>query len=251
MTPEIANFVRGMEKTCRLAAETLVFGGTLVKEGVSTNEIDDAIREFILSRGATPSPLNYHGYPKSICTSINDVICHGVPDKSMLREGDIINLDVTTYLNGYHGDTSATFFVGKVSEKAKNIVESAKMARDLGIEAIRPNGTTGDIGFEINKYVTRKGYFVVREIGGHGIGTKFHDEPFVPSFGKRGRGDTLKPFKCITVEPMINETDVEMDEISIPNSTIKYYKTGDGTLSAQFEHTVLVTDSGYQILTLP
>jgi methionyl aminopeptidase len=250
MTPENANFIRGMERAGKFAAETLLYAAQLVKVGVTTDEIDRAVLEYTESRGAKSACLGYHGYPKAICTSVNDIICHGVPDSTILKDGDIINVDVTTVLNGYFGDTSATYLIGNVSEKARAITLAAEQARDRGIEAITPNGTTGDIGAEINKLVTRKGYHVVREIGGHGIGTKFHDEPFVPSFGKRGKGERLKPFHCITVEPMINETDADFDEFDIPGSTIKWYRTADRSLSAQFEHTVLITDTGYQILTI-
>jgi methionyl aminopeptidase len=177
------------------------------------------------------------------------VICHGVPDNRPLKEGDIINIDVTCLKNGFHGDTSRTFFVGEVSDEAKAITEAAKQAMEKGIELVGPKTTVGDIGFTIEKFVTRKGYFVVRELGGHGIGREFHEEPFVPSFGKKGKGAKLKAFTAITVEPMINETAVPIKELDIPNSSIKVYETGDGRLSAQFEHTVLVTDAGYQILT--
>lgn len=251
MTIKTASDIKAMEKVCQLAAQTLVHISQFVRPGITTDEIDKIAYDYTLSHDAKPAPLNYHGYPKSICTSINHVICHGVPDKTVLKEGDIVNLDVTTYKYGFHGDTSATYFVGEVSEKAKLITRVAQEARDKGIEAIRPHGTVGDIGYEINKYVTRKGFHVVHEIGGHGIGREFHEEPFVPSFGKKGRGDKLLPWGTITVEPMINETAVPLKEFSIPGSTIKYYETGDKSLSAQFEHTVLITDTGYQILTLP
>jgi methionyl aminopeptidase len=250
MTVKTSGEIRKMEKACRLAAETLVYGGKLIKPGITTGEIDQIVHEYTLSRGAKPAPLGYHGFPKSTCTSVNDVICHGVPDGTVLKEGDIVNLDITCLLDGYHGDTSATYFVGDVAERARLITEVAKEAMMEGIAAITPNGTTGDIGFAINKYVTRRGYYVVREIGGHGIGTKFHEEPFVPSFGKKGRGDRLLPWGTITVEPMINERSGEIEEFDIPGSTIKYYRTLNQALSAQFEHTVLITDSGYQILTL-
>ena len=249
MNAETQAFIKGMERAGRLAAETLNFAGTLVRAGTTTNQIDQAVMEFTYSRGAKPAPLGYNGYPKSICTSVNDVVCHGVPDDVPLRDGDIINVDVTCLLDGFHGDTSRTFFVGEVSDRAKLVTQVAEQARDAGIEMVRAGATTGDIGYEINRLVTRRGCSVVREIGGHGIGRIFHDEPFVPSFGKKGRGDVLKPWRCITVEPMVNETDAEIIEIGIKNSTIKWYKTGDGTLSAQFEHTVLVTDVGYEILT--
>ena len=251
MTIKTANDIRHMEQVCQLAAQTLVHISKFVRPGITTDEIDKIAYDYTLSHDAKPAPLNYHGYPKSICTSINHAICHGVPDKTVLKEGDIINLDVTSYKFGFHGDTSATYFVSNVSEKAKLITQVAQEARDRGIEAIKPHGTVGDIGYEINKFVTRKGFHVVHEIGGHGIGREFHEEPFVPSFGKKGRGEKLLPWGTITVEPMINETAVPLKEFSIPGSTIKYYETGDKTLSAQFEHTVLITDTGYQILTLP
>jgi methionyl aminopeptidase len=251
MTVKTASDIKIMEKVCQLAAQTLVYASKYVKPGITTDELDKIVYDYTMTHNARPAPLNYHGYPKSICTSVNECICHGVPNSYVLKEGDIINVDVTTFKDGFHGDTSATYFVGNVSEKARTIVEVAQLARDKGIEAIKPFGTVGDIGYEINKLVTRKGYHVVREIGGHGIGREFHEEPFVPSYGKKGRGDKLIPWGTITVEPMINETAVPLIELSIPNSTIKYYETGDKTLSAQFEHTVLITDTGYEILTLP
>lgn len=250
MTVKNAEALRKMEKVCRLAAETLAYGGKHIRPGISTAELDQIVHDFTLSRGAAPAPLGYHGYPRSVCTSVNDVVCHGVPDQTVLASGDIINLDVTCLLDGYHGDTSATFLVGEVSEKARAITEAAREAMMAGIEAITPHGTTGDIGFAINKYVTRRGYYAVKEIGGHGIGADFHEEPFVPSYGKKGRGDRLVPGGTLTVEPMINEHSPEVVEFPIPDSTIKYYRTKSGGLSAQFEHTVLITDRGYEILTL-
>jgi methionyl aminopeptidase len=238
-----------MRAACQLAAKTLTYASQFVKAGVTTNEIDKLVHEYTIAHKALPAPLGYNGFPKSVCTSINEVICHGVPDDTVLKDGDIINVDVTSILDGFFGDTSATFFVGEVSQAAKDITAAAEKAMWKGIEEIRPFATTGDIGFAINKYVTKQGYFVVREIGGHGVGKKFHGEPFVPSYGKKGRGDKLRPGLCITVEPMINQTSVPLIEKAIPGSTIRYYETGDKTLSAQFEHTVLVTDSGYEVLT--
>jgi len=249
MTPKTANEIRAMEAVGRIAAETLNYAGSLVKAGVTPNEIDRAVHDFTLSKGAIPAPLNYHGFPKSVCTSVNGVICHGVPDDQPLKDGDIINIDVTCIKNEFYGDTSRTFFVGSVSDEAKAITQVAKEAMLKGIEEVSPKATVGDIGFAIEKLVTRKGYYVVRELGGHGIGREFHQEPFVPSFGKRGRGAPLKPWIAITVEPMINETAAPIREIDIPSSSIKIYETSDGRLSAQFEHTVLVTDRSYQILT--
>ncbi|MCB0364411.1 MAG: type I methionyl aminopeptidase [Bdellovibrionaceae bacterium] len=249
MTPIAANEIRLMEQVCQLAAATLAHVAKFIKPGVTTNELDQIVYDFTLSHDAVPAPLNYNGFPKSICTSVNACICHGVPDNIPLREGDMLNVDVTSVKQGFFGDTSATYFVGEVSDRAKKLTEVAEQAMLKGIEVVRPFGTTGDIGFAINKYVTKKGYFPVKEIGGHGIGKKFHTDPFVPSYGKKGRGEKLVPFTCITVEPMINETDAPIKEMSIPNSSIKYYETGDGTLSAQFEHTILITDKRYEILT--
>ena len=243
--------IEKMRAVCKLAARTLEYVGKFVKEGVTTEELDQIVYEYTLSNNATCAPLGYHGYPKSICTSVNTVVCHGVPDSYKLKKGDIVNVDVTSLKEGFHGDCSATFMVGEVSARAKEITQVAELARDKGIEAITPGATTGDIGFAIDKFITRKGYASVKEIGGHGIGRTFHDDPFVPSFGKKGKGDLLIPWHCITVEPMINEGSAAIKEFDIPGSTVKYYETADGKLSAQFEHTVLVTDTGYEILTLP
>lgn len=242
--------IKKMEWICRLTARTLTYAGSFVKAGITTDEIDKLVYDFTLRNNANPACLGYNGYPKTICTSVNQVVCHGLPDSTVLKEGDIINIDVSSEKDGFFGDCSATFFVGQVSDTAKDIVAVALEARDRGIEVIRPGGTTGDIGFAIDKFVSRRGYTTVKEIGGHGIGRKFHDEPFVPSFGKRGRGDLLVPWQCITVEPMVNEGVEDFTEVDIPGSHIKYYETADGKLSAQFEHTVLVTDTGYEILTL-
>lgn len=252
MTIKSADEIRTMERTCRLAAQTLEYVGKHVRPGMTTNEIDQLVYDYTLTREALPSPLNYRGFPKSVCTSINDVVCHGVPDDTVLQEGDIINIDVTTFKDGFHGDTSATFAVGQISERARLLVEAAKAAMYKGIEAISSMGTTGDIGFAIDKFVTKQGYYVVREIGGHGIGREFHEDPFVPSFGKRSRGDLLRPGGTITVEPMVNETGAPLVEMAIAGSSIKYYVTSDKTLSAQFEHTVLITAGGAaEILTYP
>jgi methionyl aminopeptidase len=239
-----------MREACRLAGQTLKYIGEFVKVGITTNELNRLVHEYTLAHKAVPAPLGYHGFPKSVCTSINHVICHGVPDETILKDGDIVNVDVTSVLNGFFGDTSATFFVGEVSETAKDITEVAEKAMWKGIDEVKPFATTGDIGFAINKFVSKRGYHVVREIGGHGVGRQFHDDPFVPSHGKKGRGDKLKPGMCITVEPMVNETGVPLVEKVIPGSSIRWYETGDQTLSAQFEHTVLVTETGHEVLTL-
>jgi methionyl aminopeptidase len=243
--------IKKMKAACRLAARSLEHVGTFVRAGITTDELDKIVYDYNLTHGATPATLGYHGYPKSCCTSINEVVCHGLPDQTVLKDGDIINVDVTSLLDGFFGDCSATFFVGKVSPEAMDLVEVARLARDKGIEEAKPGAHTGDIGFVTDKFVSRRGYTTVKEIGGHGIGRAFHEDPYVPSFGKRGRGEILVPWHCITVEPMVNQGVAAFVEFEIPNSTIKYYKTSDGKLSAQFEHTILITDTGHEILTLP
>ncbi len=251
MTPSQASDIKAMEKAGRLAAACLKHTGQFVKAGVSTAELDQIAEDYVSSRGGKSAPLGYRGYPKSICTSVNACICHGLPtEKEILKDGDIINIDVTAIVDEFHGDTSATFFVGAVSDEAKDVTRVAYEAMHRGIEAITPGGKTGDIGFAIQKFVTRSGYYAVKDIGGHGIGRKFHDEPFVPSFGKKGKGQSLPMWGCITVEPMVNVKNTILKEESIPDSDIKIYHTHDGCLSAQFEHTILIKDKGYEILTL-
>ena len=244
-----------MRASCRLAAQVLVFIEGYIQPGVKTKRLDQLCHDFIISHGAIPAPLNYNGFPKSICTSVNSCVCHGVPDDTVLKDGDIVNVDVTCIQEGFYGDTSKTFYVGEVSESAKALTNCAFSAMHKGIEAIRPHGTTGDIGFAIERHTVRKGFFPVKEIGGHGIGRKFHDDPFVPSFGKKGRGEILQPWSCITVEPMLNQNSSAIKEFSIPHSSVKYYHTVDHSLSAQFEHTILIkdeqADSPYEILTFP
>jgi methionyl aminopeptidase len=251
MTIKTPEEIRIMERACQLAAKTLYHTAKFAKAGITTNELDQIANDFVLSNNAISACIGYHGYPKAICTSVNEMICHGVPDQTILKDGDIINIDVTVIKDGFHGDTSATFYIGDVSEKAKRLTEAAKAAMMIGIEAITPDGTTGDIGFAINKYTTKMGYFAVREIGGHGIGRVFHEEPFVPSFGKKGRGERLRVGGTITVEPMLNETNTDVVEHDIPGSAIKAYTTANKCLSAQFEHTVYISQNGPVILTLP
>ena len=250
ITPLSLEEIKKMTRACRIAADTLNYLEKYVKVGITTNEIDELANDFMQTKGAKSACLGYHGYPKYTCTSINEVVCHGVPDDTILKDGDIINVDVTAWIDGFFGDTSRMYAIGNISDDAKDLIETARQARDLGIEAIVPRGFTGDIGFETNKYVTRKGYTTIKEIGGHGVGRRFHEEPFVPAFGKKGKGERLVPFHCITVEPMVNQGTDQYIEFDIPGSSIKYYHTADGLLSAQFEHTVLVTDNGYEILTL-
>ena len=250
MTPLVANEVKKMERVGQLAAQTLAYAGSFVQVGVTTNELDRITDDFIRTHNAIPAPLNYHGFPKSICTSVNECICHGVPNDTSLKEGDVVNIDVTCILDGFFGDTSAMFFVGEASDSAKRLSDCAFQAMWEGIKTLGPKATTGDVGFAIEKYVKRKDFHVVRELGGHGIGKSFHQDPFVPSFGKKRKGIPLRPWICLTVEPMVNENSEKVIEFSIPNSTIKYYETVDKSLSAQYEHTIMITDTSYEVLTL-
>lgn len=250
MTVKTANDIRLMEQAGRLAAEALIHTGKHVRAGITTNELDLIADDFIRTHGGISACTGYQGYPKAICTSVNEVICHGVPSDRKLNDGDIVNIDITVIKNGFHGDTSSMFFVGEPAAKAKRLADCAFEAMHRGIQAVRAGGTTGDVGFAVEKFVSRKGFYVVREIGGHGIGQQFHEDPFVPSFGKKGKGTPLLKWGTITVEPMINETSAPIREIAIPNSEISVFETSDGTWSAQYEHTILITDGEAQILTL-
>lgn len=239
-----------MRIVCQMAARVLNHTGKFVKEGITTNELDLIADDFTKSIGGTSACIGYHGYPKATCISVNEVVCHGLPSEYKIKAGDILNIDVTVKKDGFYGDNSKTFMCGAVSKTAADLVDAAYHAMMAGIQAVKPHGYTGDIGFETNKYVTRRGYTTVKEIGGHGIGKIFHGDPFVPAFGKKGKGEKLIPWTCFTVEPMVNEGVDEFVEVDIPNSSIKYYETADKKLSAQFENTILVTDTGYEILTV-
>lgn len=228
-----------------IAAECLDALTPLVQPGTTTNEIDDFCYQFGLERGAVPSPLNYRGYTKSICTSINHVVCHGIPSDKPLREGDIVNIDVTYTKDGWHGDSSRMFCVGEVSLKARRLVEVTYQAMMLGIAEIAPGKTTGDIGAAIQEYAESHRCTVVRDFCGHGIGKVFHDQPNILHYGKRGEGIELKEGMFFTVEPMIN----------LGKPHVKVLKDGwtavtrDKSLTAQFEHTIGVTANGVEIFT--
>ena len=234
-----------MRQTSCLAAEVLLMIEPYVKPGVSTNQLDKICHDFIVSRGGIPSPLNYKGFPKSICSSINEEICHGIPSDRKLRNGDVVNLDITTYLNGYHGDTSRTFFVGSPRKKANRLVEVCKESLQRGIGMVRPGARLGDIGATIQKFVEQNGYTVVREFCGHGIGKNFHEEPQVLHFGKFGEGIELEKGMIFTIEPMVNEGNPELRILPDRWTAV----TADGSMSVQFEHTILVTDTGHEVLT--
>ncbi len=234
-----------MRKSCQLAAEVLLMIEPYIKAGVTTNYLNDICHDYILSKGATPSPLNYKGFPKSICSSVNDEICHGIPSDRKVRNGDIVNLDITCYLNGFHGDTNKTFFVGSPRKRANKLVEACKTAIRKGISAVKAGGHLGDIGASIQEYVESQGYSIVREFCGHGIGRNFHEEPQVLHYGTYGQGVELKKNMTFTIEPMINEGKPELRILSDNWTAV----TMDGSLSAQFEHTILVTEDGCEVMT--
>lgn len=237
-----------MREAGKLAAELLNHLGSMVKPGISTLELDEEAERWTKKHGAKSAPLGYHGYPKSICTSVNEVICHGIPNaKQILKDGDIINVDVTPILDGYHGDTSKTFFVGTPSPTAKKLVEVTEECLNRGIAAVKPGGRIGDIGAAIQEYAEAEGFSVVRDFVGHGIHRIFHTEPQVPHYGTKGKGKRIRPGMVFTIEPMINEGTWEAVVLSDGWTAI----TKDRKLSAQFEHTLAVTNEGVEILTLP
>lgn len=244
--------IAGMRVAGRLAAEVLDYVAPFVKVGISTGEIDRLCHEYMTTvQGTIPAPLNYcppgyTPYPKAICTSVNDVVCHGIPGDKILKSGDVVNLDVTVIKNGYHGDTSRMYYIGEPSIMAKRLGETTFECMWLGISKIRPGAHLGDIGFVIQQHAEKAGYSVVREFCGHGIGTVFHEEPQVLHYGRPGTLEKLVAGMIFTVEPMINAGRREIREMG-DGWTIK---TKDRSLSAQWEHTVLVTPSGYEVLTV-
>lgn len=218
-----------------------------IKEGMSTEQIDKLVYEYTMDHGAIPAPLHYEGFPKSVCTSINEVVCHGIPsEKEILRDGDIINVDVSTILDGYYSDASRMYMIGNVSPAKRRLVEVAKECLQIGMEVAKPFSFVGDIGHAIQKHAEKNGYSVVRDLCGHGVGLEFHEEPEVTHFGKKGTGMLLVPGMVFTIEPMINmgRYDVYID--ADDNWTVL---TDDGLPSAQWEHTFVMTDHGLEILT--
>ncbi len=239
--------IEKMRQAGRLAAQLLDYLAPMVTPGVSTLEINDEAERWTQEKGAKSAPLGYNGFPKSICTSINEVICHGIPNaEEILRDGDIINIDVTPILDGYHGDTSRTFFVGTPSPVAKKLVEVTEECLTRGIAEVKPGARVGDIGAAIQEYAEANGFSVVRDFVGHGINRIFHTAPQIPHYGKRGKGKRLREGMVFTIEPMINEGTWEATLLSDGWTAI----TKDRKLSAQFEHTIAVTESGVEILTL-
>ncbi len=235
-----------LRAACRAAAETLAVVGDTLRAGMSTLELDALVREDTRRRAGKPSQLGYKGFPAAVCTSRNHVVCHGIPSaKETLRDGDIVNVDVTTELNGFHGDTSATFCIGTVSADAAHLVQVARRALAAGIAVVRPDARLGDIGAAIEAVAAHAGCSVVADFGGHGIGRKMHMAPHVSHVGQRGTGLRLRAGMAFTIEPMINLGRAEVRVLRDGWTVV----TADGSLSAQFEHTVLVTESGCEVLT--
>ena len=235
-----------MKKACVLAKEVLDYTSPFVKENISTNELDILCHEYIIAHGAIPAPLNYRGYPKSICTSVNNVICHGIPSEYILKSGDIVNIDVTVNLNGWYGDVSKTYIVGKCTKLAETLVDVAEKALYVGINAVKPFGYFGDIGAAIQKFVDKSGFSVVRDYCGHGIGRVFHDEPVVVHYDSGEKGEQILPGMFFTIEPMINTGSHKTKTLKDGWTAV----TIDKSLSAQFEHTIAVNKNSVDILTL-
>lgn len=230
----------------RAAAETLAFVGSQLRPGMSTADIDHLVREDTARRGGRPSQLGYKGFCAAVCTSRNHVVCHGIPsERELLGSGDILNIDVTTNVAGYYGDTSAMFLIGEVSDEPRRIVDVARRCRDAGISVIRDGARLGDIGAAIQELAGKEGVSVVTEVGGHGIGRRMHEDPHVPHVGRRGTGPRLRAGMAITVEPMVNLGGAAIRSLGDGWTVV----TADGSLSAQWEHAVVVTRSGSELMT--
>ncbi len=238
--------IAGITRCCRLTAEVLDMVAGKIKEGVSTDEINTWVHDYTISRGAIPAPLGYNGFPKSVCTSLNNVICHGIPDSTIIKHGDIINIDVTCILDGYYGDASRMFMIGEVSPEASKLVRVSKECLDLAIDQVRPLNDFGKIGEVIQKHAENNGFSVVRDYGGHGIGIKFHEEPHVHHYNVGNRGLPMFPGMIFTIEPMINAGKYQTKLLKDDWTAV----TIDGSLSSQWEHTVLVTENSVEVLTV-
>lgn len=238
--------IEKMRVAGKLAAEVLEMIGPYVKVGVTTDELNQICHDYIVNvQKAIPAPLNYKGFPKSICTSVNHQVCHGIPGPRILKDGDIVNVDVTVIKDGYHGDTSKMFITGKPSVLAERLIRVTQECMYLGIQQVKPGGHFGDIGAVIQEYAEKNRFSVVREYCGHGIGQIFHEEPSVLHYGQRGTGEMFKPGMIFTIEPMINAGKRFVKLLPDQWTVV----TKDHSLSAQWEHTVLVTETGYEILT--
>lgn len=237
--------VDAIRLTGKLVMDTLDMVEREIKAGITTDYINSLVHQFTIENGAMPAPLNYRGFPKSVCVSINEVICHGIPGDRILQEGDIVNVDVTSILNGYYADANKTYFVGSPGSGARKIVSVAHESLKIGISMVRPGNTIGDIGWAIQRYAEKEGCSVVREFLGHGVGFDFHEPPQVPHYGRRGEGVRLVPGMVFTIEPMINLGGKELLILDDGWTAV----TRDSSLSAQFEQTVVVTENGVESLT--
>ncbi len=236
-----------MKDACRISAEALRVAGEAVKPGVTTYEIDTIVRNYIEKQGATPSFLGYGGFPASACISVNNVVIHGIPSKDcVLKEGDIVSIDIGAYYNGFHGDNAYTYPVGKISDNAQKLIDATKESLKMGIAQALVGNRIGDIGSAVQRYVEARSYSVVRDFVGHGVGAKLHEDPSVPNYGTPGRGVRLLPGMTIAIEPMVNEGTYEVRVLSDKWTTV----TRDGKLAAHFEHTVAITPDGPKIMTL-
>ena len=239
--------LEGIRASANLNTALLDYLSQYIKEGISTEEIDRLAFEFTTKHGAIPAPLNYGRFPKSVCTSINDVVCHGIPSPhEVLKNGDIVNVDVSTILNGYFSDASRMFLSGDVSEEARRLVQVTKECLEIGIATAQPWTRLGDVGAAIQEHAEKNGYSVVRDLCGHGVGLKFHEDPEVAHFGKRGTGMMIVPGMTFTIEPMINQGTYKVFVDDEDDWTVC---TDDGKLSAQWEHMILITETGNEILT--
>ena len=237
--------IEGIRRAGQLVIETLDLVAPHIRPGVTTDEINTMVHDFTVRHGAVPAPLNYRGFPKSVCVSINEVICHGIPGDRPFKDGDIVNVDVTSILNSYYADASKTFFVGTPGADAQKIVNVSRQCLAEGMAVVMPGNTVGDIGHAIQSYAEGQGCSVVREFVGHGVGVDFHEAPQIPHYGKPGSGVRLVPGMVFTIEPMINLGKKELVVLEDGWTAV----TKDGSLSAQFEQTLMVTESGVESLT--
>lgn len=237
--------IDGIRRAGRLVMQTLDLVTPHLRPGVATDEINTLVHDFTIQNGAIPAPLNYRGFPKSVCVSVNEVICHGIPSERLLKDGDIVNVDVTSILDGYYADASKTFFIGTPGADAQKIVHVSRQCLAEGMAVVKPGNTVGDIGYAIQSYAEGQGCSVVREFVGHGVGVDFHEAPQIPHYGSRGTGVRLLPGMIFTIEPMINLGKAELVVLDDGWTAV----TKDGSLSAQFEQTLLVTENGFESLT--
>jgi methionyl aminopeptidase len=242
-----AETIAAMRVAGRLAAQALEEVGKAIAPGVTTDYLDKVGHEFLCDHGAYPSPLGYRGYPKSLCTSLNEVICHGIPDDTVVRDGDIVNIDITAYIGGVHGDTNATFLAGEVAEESRLLVERTREAMNRGIKAVAPGRPLNTVGLVIEKYAGRFGYGVVRDFTGHGIGKTFHSGLIVAHYDDPGNTVVMEPGMTFTIEPMLTLGSISYEVWKDGWTAV----TKDRKRTAQFEHTILVTEDGHEILTLP